>query len=73
MLIPGVTNQVFPILPDALLTELANTYAFTEQERVDGQNRAVRFCTSWATKEENVDALCRDLEELTRKLHAKEE
>ena len=64
-LVEGVTNQVFPILPDALLNELAKKYAFTEQQRVDETHRAVRFCTSWATKEENVDALCGDLKRLS--------
>ncbi len=65
-LAPGVTNQVFPILPDALLAELGKTYTFSEQERVDENHRAVRFCTSWATKPEAVASLCRDLERLTR-------
>ena len=27
---------------------------FTEMERVDDTHRAIRFCTSWATTEENV-------------------
>ncbi len=31
---------------------------------MDENHRAVRFCTSWATKDENVDALCRDLKAL---------
>ncbi len=66
-LVPGVTNQIFPILPDALLAELAKSYAFCEQERVDEQHRAVRFCTSWATKEEAVQALCGDLRRLSRR------
>ena len=61
-LIPGVTNQVFPILPDAVLGKLAEKYTFTEQQRIDSNHRAVRFCTSWATKQENLDALCADLE-----------
>lgn len=60
-LVPGVTNQVFPILPDTALDELSKTYVFCEQERVDETHRAVRFCTSWATTEENVTALCNDL------------
>ena len=68
-LVPGVTNQIFPILPDLLLTELAKAYTFSEQERVDETHRAVRFCTSWATKDENVLALCSDLTRLTRKFH----
>ena len=64
-LVPGITNQVFPILPDALLEKLAEQYVFCEQERVDAHHRAVRFCTSWATREEAVDALCNDLRRLS--------
>lgn len=65
LLVSGVTNQVFPILPDALLEELGKDFAFTEQERIDGTHRAVRFCTSWATPRENVEALCATLIKLS--------
>jgi len=65
-LVPGITNQIFPILPDTVLEELAKTYVFCEQERVDDTHRAVRFCTSWATREENVEKLCEDLHRLCR-------
>lgn len=58
------SNQLFPILPDGVLATLAEAYVFCEQCRVDESHRAVRFCTSWATKEENVQALCRDLKDL---------
>ena len=58
------SNQLFPILPDGVLARLAEAYVFCEQCRVDESHRAVRFCTSWATKEENVQALCQDLEDL---------
>lgn len=61
LLVPTTTNQIFPILPDAVLAELAREFTFTEQERVDETHRAVRFCTSWATKQENMDALCEKL------------
>lgn len=61
MYIPGCTNQVFPVLPDALLERIGETYTYSEMLRVDDGHRAVRFCTSWATKQENVDALCADL------------
>lgn len=63
-LVPGSTNQIFPILPDAVLNELEKKYAITQMERVDENHRAVRFCTSWATKPENVDALCADIRAL---------
>ena len=58
LLVDGVTNQIFPILPDALLEKLQDDFTFTEQQRVDASNRAVRFCTSWATEEKAVYALC---------------
>lgn len=67
LLVPGTTNQIFPILPDTALEEFSKTYAFSEQERIDETHRAVRFCTSWATTQENVDALCRDLKRLLKK------
>lgn len=65
-LVPGITNQVFPILPDVLLEELGKEFCFTEMERVDETHRAVRFCTSWATTQENVDKLCGALKKLAK-------
>ncbi|MDO5401126.1 MAG: aminotransferase class I/II-fold pyridoxal phosphate-dependent enzyme [Eubacteriales bacterium] len=64
MLVENTTNQLFPILPDEVLAKLAEKYVFSEQQRIDETHRAVRFCTSWATKEENVEALCGDLKAL---------
>ena len=60
-LVPGTTNQIFPIMPDKLLDELKQNFMFTEMERVDDSHRAVRFCTSWASTKENVDALCNEI------------
>lgn len=65
LLINGVTNQIFPILPDAMLEQLKQNFTFTEQERIDEEHRAVRFCTSWATESDAVDALCAELEKLS--------
>lgn len=55
------SNQQFPILPDGVLEKLQEKYSYAYQERVDDAHSAVRFCTSWATKEENVDALLADI------------
>ena len=63
-LVPTNTNQIFPILPDSVLAELSKHFAFSEIERVDESHRAIRFCTSWATKPENVDALCVELKRI---------
>lgn len=63
-LVGGVTNQIFPILPDMMLAELGRNFTFTEMGRVDESHRAVRFCTSWATTAEAVDALCAEIRRL---------
>ena len=63
-LVPGVTNQIFPILPKSVLLALAEGFAFTNQQEVDKDHQAIRLCTSWATCEDQVEALCRRLEEL---------
>ena len=65
-LVPGITNQIFPILSDKCLEELAKEFCFTEMERVNDTHRAVRFCTSWATTEENVEKLCQALREFVK-------
>ena len=66
-LVPGITNQIFPILSDELLAELSKNFMFTEMERVDESHRCVRFCTSWASRTENVEALCAELKRLAGK------
>lgn len=58
LLAETTTNQVFPILPDTLLDKLKDKVTFTEQGRVNETSRAVRFCTSWATTDDNVEILC---------------
>ena len=63
-LVESHTNQIFPILPDTVLDKLQDKYIYCYQERVDETHSAVRFCTSWATKEEDVESLCRDLENI---------
>ena len=63
-LVGGITNQIFPILPDSVLNELAKTICFTEMGRYDEHHRTIRFCTSWATPEENVETLIGELRRL---------
>lgn len=55
------TNQQFVILPDSFLEKLNQKYITTVWEKIDGTHTAVRLCTSWATTQENVDALTGDL------------
>ena len=63
-LVPGITNQIFPILSDEILAELGKEFVFTEMGRVDSGHRCVRICTSWATTEANTDHLCVRLRDL---------
>ena len=56
------TNQQFPIIPNNILSHLSKKYSFCLWEKIDENNSAVRFCTSWATKKEDVDELVRDIQ-----------
>mgnify|MGYP003296329235 CR=1 FL=1 len=55
-----VTNQVFPILPDALIDALRARYSFHVWTRVDPRRSAIRLVTSWATPAEAVDGFLAD-------------
>ena len=57
------TNQQFPILDDKSLEALKKNYTFAIWGPV-GDKTAVRFCTSWATSEEDVKALIADINAL---------
>ena len=43
---------------------LKEKYSFAIWEKMNETHSAVRFCTSWATKEESVDELIKDLQVL---------
>lgn len=51
------TNQQFFILNNDKIVELEQKVKFAVWEKYDDQHRVVRFATSWATTEENVDQL----------------
>ncbi len=63
-LVESNTNQLFPILPDCILDAWKEKYSFSYQQRMDERHSAVRFCTSWATREEDVEQLMEDIEAL---------
>ncbi len=60
----SMTNQQFPILPNEVLSILGEKYSYSFWEKVDAKHSAVRFCTSWATKKENVEMLVNDIKAL---------
>jgi len=57
LFVDSPTNQVFPILPRALLETLSQDFGYAFWQTFDETNDVVRFCTSWATPPEMVDAL----------------
>jgi len=60
-LVNSPSNQLFPILPNQLITELQKYYSFIVWSKVDAANSAIRLVTSWATKEDAVLAFIEDL------------
>ena len=57
LFIDSPTNQQFFILSDEQIERLKKDVAFSLWERVDESHMAVRFCTSWSTTDEQLDAL----------------
>jgi threonine aldolase len=58
------TNQQFPILTDGQMRKLSEKYSFSVWAHLEGGMTAVRFCTSWATRPEDVDELIADIQNL---------
>lgn len=56
------TNQIFPIFTNTALAVLKEKYSFEHIASL-GDKTAVRICTGWSTKEENVDMLIKDIKE----------
>lgn len=60
---PSTTNQQFVIMPDSVLAKLNKEFEYAYIERIDDKTSAVRFCTSWATNEEDVKKLVSAIEQ----------
>ena len=56
------TNQLFVALPAETVKKLSEKYVFEPMGKKDENTAIIRICTSWATKEENVDMLLADFE-----------
>ena len=52
------TNQVFCIMENSRLEALGNEVEYSFWEKADETHTVIRFATSWATQEENVEKLC---------------
>lgn len=56
------TNQLFVALPTETIEKLSHKYVFEPMGKKDENHSVIRICTSWATKDENVNMLLEDLE-----------
>ena len=57
------TNQQFPMLTDEQMKKLGEDFAYSYWCKA-GDKHAVRFCTSWATKAEDVEKLIEAINQL---------
>ena len=64
MFTDSYTNQQFPILPNEAINKLREKFSFENWAKVDTKHTAVRFCTSWATTQEQVQILLREIKNL---------
>ena len=62
----SLTNQQFPILSDGQLAYFKQKYVYEVWEKFDDSHTVVRFCTSWATKKEDVDKLIEDIQAMQK-------
>ena len=60
----STTNQLFPVLPNDVMEKLAKDFLFSKQAVIDEDHTCIRLVTSWATKQEGVDAFLAALEKL---------
>ncbi len=61
------TNQLFPILPNKILTELSKTFTFTLWEPYDETHSVIRLITSYTTSQEDVIHFLHTLANLYKK------
>ena len=59
----STTNQIFPILPNDIISKLSQKYEFYVWKPIDANHSAIRLITSWATDESQVDQFISDLKE----------
>ena len=57
LFIDSPTNQIFPVFEDKTLAVLGRKIGYTLWEKLDEDRSVVRFATSWATKEPEIELL----------------
>lgn len=60
----SVTNQQFPILPEAQAAYFIREFGFAAYWPAENGRQIVRYCTSWATTESDVETLLHAIQHL---------
>jgi threonine aldolase len=55
--IDSVANQIFPILDNKAIAELEKAFLFEKWHKINESQSSIRFTTTWATSDDDVDAL----------------
>ncbi|MEG1992819.1 MAG: aminotransferase class I/II-fold pyridoxal phosphate-dependent enzyme [Acetivibrio sp.] len=51
------SNQLFPIVTEEYMRKIQKDFGYNVEKQLENGKTAIRFVTSWATKQESVDAL----------------
>ena len=65
-LIESTTNQIFPILPNAIIDSLTEFFDFYVWSTIDDSTSAIRLVTSWATPQHAIDEFIHQLNLLSQ-------
>lgn len=64
MLFPSLSNQIFPVIPNSFLSRLNSICTYEIWSKPDDAHTAIRFVTSFASREERIDAFLAELRAL---------
>ena len=62
LMIDSPTNQQFPVVPNDKLAKLNEKYSNCFWNAVGDDHCAVRYCTAWSSRDEDIDALIADIQ-----------
>lgn len=68
-LIDSPTNQIFPIMQNEIIEQLAKKFLFYTWAMIDDRLSAIRLVTSWATPKEAVNNFIEEYSKLTQKIN----
>ena len=63
-LVDSPTNQQFVVVPDPVYERIRQSYSTEHNGKPDPDHTAIRFSTTWSTRDEDIDALIRDIQAL---------